>query len=74
MVLGMTLSWAPSMTKFYRLRHDFELGTVTEGGFINLGMIEQGTDYCSGHPLRTPLVSGWREFYTNSFEALGIQQ
>ena len=61
------------MTNFYRLRHDFELGTVTEGSFINLGMIELGTDYRLVHPLRTPLVSGWREFYTNSFEALGTQ-
>ena len=74
MVLGMTLNWAPSMTKFYRFRHDLELGTVTEGGCIDLGMIELGTDYRLGHPLRTPLVAGWREFYTNSFGALGIQQ
>ena len=74
MVLGMTLNWAPSMTKFCRFRHDLELGTVTEGGFIDLGMIALGTDCRLVHPLRTPLVSGWREFYTNSFEALGIQQ
>ena len=73
MVLGMTLNWAPSMTKFYRFRHDSELGTVTEGGFIDLGMIGLETDYRLVHPLRTPLVSGWRKFYTNSFEALGTQ-